>query len=124
MKNNEIDLNKTVISILDEAADNKWLVTLDFNNGLFRDYCDASGQRRAYLEHFSYKLDNVKFPGSVTYIVRRKLSFTNDVDKGTEGAILGTLIVDNRKYNSLKIESFEDGYLIKLDSCKIRILKN
>lgn len=71
---------------------------IGFTNGYFEFYDDTCGQREHTVEVYKgYGLKKV--PGCFRVI--RKLSFTNEVDKGKDGAILGILDVTRATLVSL-----------------------
>ncbi len=87
----------------------------------FRFYSDNCGQRKASLQIYSYAIPcyrSIDLDFGIYNIIRR-LSFTNTVDEGKEGAVLGTLTLSRVK--NVKIESKESETIITLDSIEIRI---
>lgn len=89
-------LHNQAIKYLNEHLSDKSRVA--FKEDFFNFYDDTCGQRGHKIE--KYKGYATK-PMYGLYRVIRKLSFTNEVDKGKEGAILGILDLTKTKFISL-----------------------
>lgn len=106
-----MNIRDLIIQTLDDAVIKKYKVQIETTDNTFNMYCDTSGQREVYLSFYDYKINCDKRPlmhdgspmWSNLYIPRRKLSFTNERDKGKEDAILGVLRVP--KEEELKFAS-------------------
>lgn len=77
---------------------------IHFKDRWFAFYDDKCGQRGHYvLPYTDYGNKIIKD----SYIVKRVLSFENEVDKGKDGAVLGVLNLTKCKALSIKEESIE-----------------
>ena len=82
-------LKDTVIRAFQNAAKNDTIFLVETDDEMLRTYYDPSGQRRCFMEHFGYgKPDPKTHP--LFFVVRRSLTFENEVDKGKACAVLFT----------------------------------
>lgn len=125
-----MNIRDLIIQILDDAVVKRHKVQIETTDDAFNMYCDTSGQRGVYLSFYDYKINCDKRPvmhdGTPMwhnlYIPRRKLSFTNEQDKGKENAILGVLRVPKEEeLKFISIVSKKDITEITFNSINILI---
>lgn len=71
-------------------------ILFNIESDVIKTYDDSCGQRSAYMEYYGYsKQDPERFPN--LFKVRRHLAFTNEEDKGYQGAVLFVLNIEYAK---------------------------
>lgn len=111
-----------IISILNDAVKRKLEIRLDVKKA-YSTYNDTNGQRRSYLTFYTYSTTEIDIPEEHfegNYHVKRKLSFTNNSDKGKDGAILGVLTIP-KKIKDFKFERKGDSMYLEFSGLKISI---
>lgn len=85
-----------IIALLDRAVDLGTTVQVETTDNMFQIYHDPNGQRAGYLTQYGHgnqverkESNRNSHPG--LYVIRRRHTFTNPEDIGTEGAVIGVL---------------------------------
>ena len=108
-------LHELAVKMLSTAAKRKIKCNIEVGSDLLTTYCGYSGQRQLTVEHYGYapgKPDPETFPS--TFVFRRHNTFTNECDKGTDGASIVVLSVEKAKRVEVKPED------LVLDSVTIK----